>query len=50
MIYIENTTIAVILLIILVILAVIGILALYALVAFYQEEGDQITENNSKTD
>ena len=28
----------------------IGILALYALVAFYQEEGDQITENNSKTD
>lgn len=50
MIYIENTTIAVVLLIILVILAVIGIFALYALAAFHQEEIERESENNSKTD
>ena len=47
MIYIENTTIAVVLLII---LAVIGIFALYALAAFHQEEIERESENNSKTD
>lgn len=44
-----NTT-EVIFLIGMAVIVIIGILALYALVAFYQDEGDQITENNSKTD
>ena len=49
MIYIENTTIAVVLLIILVILAVIGIFALYALAAFHREEIERESENNQTT-